>query len=110
VNAIVRMQFDQLHLLWGPPGTGKTHTVGISISEHIREGKSVLLLSTSNAAVDEMVRSVSRSLGSGDTHCLFRFGATFDPEIEPFTCMGLLERRRPDYANKAKNAERSSGS
>lgn len=39
-------------LLWGPPGTGKSYTIG-HIAAHFRSlGKRVLVLSTTNAAVD----------------------------------------------------------
>lgn len=39
-------------LVWGPPGTGKSYTLG-HVAEHYRAlGKRVLVLSTTNAAVD----------------------------------------------------------
>lgn len=105
-SSVVRMQSDIVHLLWGPPGTGKTHTVGVSIAEHIRRGKSCLLLSTSNAAVDELVRASARALGVDSHKQIFRVGATADREIQSFTSVGVLERYRPEKWSVAKNAER----
>ena len=104
-RSVVRMQSDTIHLLWGPPGTGKTHTVGVSIAEHIRRGKSCLLLSTSNAAVDEIVRASARALGSDAYKRIFRVGATADREIQPFTSVGALERRHPEKWAVARRAE-----
>lgn len=105
IDAVVRMQSDSVHLLWGPPGTGKTHTIGRSISEHIRAGKTVLLLSTSNAAVDEMVRATGRALGTDAVRHIFRTGVSPDREIQPFTCIGLLQNRKPDLAETVRQAE-----
>ena len=104
-KSVVRMQSDTIHLLWGPPGTGKTHTVGISIAEHIRRGKSCLLLSTSNAAVDEIVRASARALGVDAHKRIFRMGASADREIQPMTSVGALERRHPEMWAIAKRAE-----
>ncbi len=49
--AVVRsLQGDAV--IWGPPGTGKTRTIAISINEQIKQGRRVLLLSHANTAVD----------------------------------------------------------
>ena len=99
------MQSDTLHLLWGPPGTGKTHTVGVSVAEHLHNRKTCLLLSTSNAAVDEIVRASARASGADAHKRIFRAGATADKEIQPYTSIGLLERRAPEKAVLIKRAE-----
>jgi hypothetical protein len=41
-----------LHLVWGPPGTGKTKVIAQSLQDLIAKGKSVLLVSMTNIAVD----------------------------------------------------------
>ena len=41
-----------LHLVWGPPGTGKTKVIAQSLQDLISMGKSVLLVSMTNIAVD----------------------------------------------------------
>ena len=104
-QSVVRMQSDTIHLLWGPPGTGKTHTVGVSIAEHLYNGKKCLLLSTSNAAVDEIARASARALGADAHKMIFRAGATADKEIQPYTSIGILERRSPEKAALIKRAE-----
>jgi DNA replication ATP-dependent helicase Dna2 len=50
--------------LWGPPGTGKTYTVGAMLASYLRQRPQarILLLSTTNWAVDIALLSVDRSL------------------------------------------------
>jgi hypothetical protein len=50
--------------LWGPPGTGKTYTVGAILASYLRQRPQarILLLSTTNWAVDIALLSVDRRL------------------------------------------------
>ncbi|MDZ4799233.1 MAG: DEAD/DEAH box helicase [Bryobacteraceae bacterium] len=50
--------------LWGPPGTGKTHTLGTMVAAFLQEnpGKRVLLISSTNTAVDLSLVSVDTAL------------------------------------------------
>jgi DNA replication ATP-dependent helicase Dna2 len=50
--------------LWGPPGTGKTTTIGALVAAIMVQypGKRVLLLSTTNTAVDEALIAVDQKL------------------------------------------------
>ena len=49
IDESVRRDFS---LLWGPPGTGKSYTLGHMAAFYRAQGKRVLVLSTTNAAVD----------------------------------------------------------
>ncbi|MBK6716910.1 MAG: AAA family ATPase [Burkholderiales bacterium] len=53
--------------LWGPPGTGKTTTLGVMLAEYLelRPQARVLLLSTTNAAVDLATLAVDKALHKG---------------------------------------------
>lgn len=46
--------------VWGPPGTGKTTTIGALARTQLGLGRRVLILSPYNVAVDEAVLSVAR--------------------------------------------------
>jgi len=39
--------------IWGPPGTGKTTTVGVAVASMIQCGRSVLLTANTNVAIDQ---------------------------------------------------------
>jgi hypothetical protein len=44
---------DSVSIIWGPPGTGKTATIARAIESHLNVGRTVLLLSHANNAVDQ---------------------------------------------------------
>ncbi len=51
-----------LTVVWGPPGTGKTHTIG-TITEHLNiASRTVLLVSHTNSAVDQAIKHVANSM------------------------------------------------
>ena len=49
-------------ILWGPPGTGKTHTIGRQVASCM-EGSSerILIISTTNRATDAVAISIGRA-------------------------------------------------
>lgn len=60
--------------LWGPPGTGKTTAVGVILAEYLQvnpRGR-VLLLSTTNHAVDQAILAVDRALEQSNRQALRR--------------------------------------
>ena len=50
---------DEVALLWGPPGTGKTHTLVEIIRQLVQSGKRVLVCGASNLAVDNILARLS---------------------------------------------------
>jgi superfamily I DNA and/or RNA helicase len=46
--------------LWGPPGTGKTATLAHVADELLAQGQRLLILSTTNAAVDQALAQIAR--------------------------------------------------
>jgi len=59
-RAAVQLCSDaSLAFVWGPPGTGKTVTVTHVIEELVAQGKRILLVSTTNAAIDEVLAKLS---------------------------------------------------
>lgn len=53
---------EPITVIWGPPGTGKTHTMAEIAIDSIAKGKSVLVVSHSNISVDGVVLKVSELL------------------------------------------------
>jgi superfamily I DNA and/or RNA helicase len=51
-----------LSIIWGPPGTGKTRTIARVVESHLNAGRSVLLVSHANNAVDEALEDISGHL------------------------------------------------
>ena len=49
--------------IWGPPGTGKTKTIGAIGAELAKRSRSVLLVSHTNAAVDGALLQIADGLG-----------------------------------------------
>ena len=55
--------------VWGPPGTGKTTTLARIVEAHYRAGRSILLVSNTNIAVDTALECVAERLkGDSDFH------------------------------------------
>ncbi|HVF20282.1 MAG TPA: AAA domain-containing protein, partial [Mycobacteriales bacterium] len=50
---------SDLTYVWGPPGTGKTTTVAHVVAAHYRSGRSVLVVSNTNTAVDTALGRVA---------------------------------------------------
>lgn len=50
---------SDLAFVWGPPGTGKTRTLGHIAAEFLHQGLRVLVTSTTNAAVDQALEQLA---------------------------------------------------
>ena len=59
-RAAVQLCSDgDLAFLWGPPGTGKTVTLTHVVEELLAQGQRILLASTTNAAIDQILARLS---------------------------------------------------
>jgi hypothetical protein len=87
--AVVASLTTDLTFLWGPPGTGKTHTLGRLMASAALAGKRVIASAISNIAVDQMALQVVRALeAAGDDGQrllaegrILRFGYPRDPKV-----------------------------
>lgn len=62
LNALESALGRDFTVIWGPPGTGKTHTIG-TITEHLNiASRTVLLVSHTNTAVDQAIKHVANSM------------------------------------------------
>lgn len=51
-ESIQKALYNPVSFIWGPPGTGKTSTLGYVVANLMMQGKKVLFLSNTNRAVD----------------------------------------------------------
>lgn len=91
-----------VHLVWGPPGTGKTRVIAAALQSLRQEGKTVLLVSGTNIAVDNaLARAVAAiNLRPGE---MVRAGSPHLPEIadNPEVCLQELVRSRQQMLEQA---------
>ncbi len=84
--AAVRAIKDQTNVfIWGPPGTGKTTTVGALVATAANSGLRVLVVSNTNTALDTAIQSsMPRLLPEliGHEGAILRVGAILKPELQ----------------------------
>ena len=60
-NALSSSLGRDITFIWGPPGTGKTHTIGTVAEQLFQRGRSVLLVSHTNTAVDQAILHIAKA-------------------------------------------------
>lgn len=110
-EAYARSKYNPVTYLWGPPGTGKTYTLARVAAYHYSEGKKVLLLSHSNAAVDVLIEEMHHFLSShnrwvpGD---VIRYGANrknYSRDVTDLSVLQLLEQQDPTLSEEKGKVE-----
>jgi len=98
--------------IWGPPGTGKTFTLGHAIAALRGLGKRVLLVSHTNVAADTLLLSVVAQLGSTEDFSkgrILRYGVPYKPELKKVAEVlpeRVAERLNPSLVSKRKALEK----
>ena len=72
--AVNRSLSQSITFIWGPPGTGKTHTIGKLVEELVNRGERVLLTSHTNVAVDTALEKAVEKLSSHPVGIVIRVG------------------------------------
>jgi superfamily I DNA and/or RNA helicase len=85
------IQSEDIAVVHGPPGTGKTTTLVAAVQEWVKRGKKVLLSAPSNAATDHLLAQCIKKGLKG-----VRIGnlAKVEDDNEAFTLDALLSRER----------------
>ena len=85
LQAVRRSIGSSLVFMWGPPGTGKTSTIAAIVHALYLQGKSILLVSNTNIAVDTALEG---DLGIAFARCriseaaILRFGPIISEELK----------------------------
>lgn len=61
-EAVYHVKANPISVIWGPPGTGKTYTLGRIAIDEMNAGRRVLILSQSNMAVDSAIYQIRKGL------------------------------------------------
>jgi superfamily I DNA and/or RNA helicase len=61
-EALIKSLGSEASFVWGPPGTGKTTTLSYLINELLLRGKSILLISHTNVAIDNALEITAKRL------------------------------------------------
>ena len=85
-HGIEKALSQKVTFFWGPPGTGKTKTMGALAASLIKNKKRVLLTSLSNMALDQLLLKTLEPLGCDASHIsIARLGSTMDEKCQGFS-------------------------
>ena len=116
LQAVADCLSSEVRFVWGPPGTGKTETLGLLAAEAFLRGETVLVLAHSNAAVDSaavaFVRNLMRASEGREVRGeALRAGEPFLAEAQslPVTERAVLQRSRPELVARLEALEGRGG-
>ena len=72
--AVRHVRDNAVTLIWGPPGTGKTHTIASIAIKALKSDKSVLIVSHSNVSVDGVAGKIAKILRDREEDSYLREG------------------------------------
>lgn len=108
----VRLSLEsQVAFIWGPPGTGKTHTLGQIIRGLRAQGKRILLLAHTNVAVDTLLMSAVRRLQNTPEYLqgrVLRYGVAQRSDLKQINEVlpeKVAERQNPTLAKRRTELE-----
>lgn len=109
-QAVVHVARSEISFIWGPPGTGKTTTLGHTVAKLLRQGESVLVVAPSNAAIDQAALAVghaAKSLLIFAHGGIVRAGISRTPELaEEMQPREIVRRENPRLVRDIEVLER----
>ncbi len=106
-EALIKANQNEVLFVWGPPGTGKTSTLGFMMANYLVKGKRVLFASNTNRAVDVGLLSLLEALTAVEKEHLeeeiTRFGeiALENERLEQRLFERKLQQREQEQKQKA---------
>jgi hypothetical protein len=111
-SAIEAIMSQSVSFVWGPPGTGKTSTLGLAIAGLVNGGESVLLLAHSNTAVDTAMLSLAKHLQASSYYnegLVIRFGFGSGDTYQQYPLInvrGIARKQHSQLASSIENLEK----
>ncbi|MBD2302328.1 ATP-binding protein [Nostoc sp. FACHB-190] len=111
-SAVDKVLNRQVSFIWGPPGTGKTKTLGITVAALVQAGESVLVVAHSNTAVDTAMKSVAQYLQGAPIYengLVLRYGVATPGSLEEFPNLhvrGVARQQNPKLIEQIERLER----
>lgn len=111
-RAVLSALTPGVRFIWGPPGTGKTRTVGHLAAAAAVEGKTVLVVSYSNVAVDVAMLALAAAAPSRLRRpgTLVRIGTARRDDVRAhdwLTAQAVLRHRYPELHERLRELEKA---
>ena len=106
-ESLVKALQNEVLYVWGPPGTGKTSTLGFMIANYLIKGKRILFAANTNRAVDVGLLSALKALTAVEKEHLesevTRFGemALESERLEPVLFEQQMQEKEKKQKEKA---------
>ena len=104
VNHVLQHPFS---LIWGPPGTGKTHTLLAVLAEFLANGKKILFASNTNTAIDNVLEKIigkkcpyTQLKEERDNGFIIRLGAQASDAVKDVFSPQSIARKKSDEINE----------
>lgn len=109
LSAVAHVLINQVSFIWGPPGTGKTKTLGLTVAALANAGKSVLVVAHSNVAVDVAMTSIAEIVHRSPEYKagrMLRYGVSYKPEIQQYPKLNVRDVVREQNPELITNIEK----
>lgn len=114
-RAVEKASTSAITWIWGPPGCGKTTTIGAIVRASFEAGHRLLICSNTNKAVDQVILSVCKTLGKDhpamESGQVLRMGRIADNKLQDYadyvTVDGIVTRRTTELTAHRGELERN---
>lgn len=110
--AVHKVLNRQVSFIWGPPGTGKTSTLGLAVAALVQSGESVLVVAQSNTAVDTAMKSLAEYLQGAPVYqngMVLRYGIATPGSLDKFPQLhvrGVTRQQNPSLMEEIETLEK----
>lgn len=112
-NAVTRALSLPISFIWGPPGTGKSKTLGAAVAELVQRNASVLVMAHSNVAVDGAMQYIAECLDQSSAYMegkVLRVGPSHTLDLKQYPHLSVREvarQRSPALMQRIEQLEHS---